>query len=369
MNTEKKSRNSGMDLLRIFALFCVVGVHFFLNMEFGDFPVAGKRMYAMVTMRSFCMICVPLFLLLTGYLMGSKKPTARYYLGLIKVLVIYLLASLCCGFYKIKVLHEPISAMGMLAGIASFTTADYAWYVEMYIGLFLIAPFLNLAYDGLQTQSKKKILIAVLLVMTALPGVTNIFCAEGVEWWLTPKICHNYLQILPTYWVGCYPITYYILGRYLKEYPIKMGKLMNLLLIFAVLMANSSFNFYRSHTTNYLWGIWQDEGALPTVVLAVAVFNFFASLDCEKLPDGAKKGLHWVSNWVLAAYLVSWIFDTEFYPVLIEKVPVMHLRLEYFPVMVPVVAGCSLALGGVLYGIYWLTAGQLLKWLRGKVKE
>lgn len=369
MNTEKKSRNTGMDLLRIFALLCVVGVHFFLNMEFGDFPVVGKRMYLMVTMRSFCMICVPLFLLLTGYLMGSKKPSARYYLGLIKVLVIYLLASLCCGFYKIKVLHEPISTMGMLAGIASFTTADYAWYVEMYIGLFLIAPFLNLAYDGLQTQGKKKVLIAVLLVMTALPGVTNIFCVDGIEWWLTPKICHNYLQILPAYWVGCYPVTYYILGRYLKEYPIKMGKLMNLLLIFAVLMANSSFNFYRSYTTNYLWGIWQDEGALPTVVLAVAVFNFFATLECEKLPGWLKKGLHWVSNWVLAAYLVSWIFDTEFYPVLIEKVPVMHLRLEYFPVMVLAVAGCSLALGGVLYGVYWLTAGQLLKWLRGKVKE
>lgn len=358
---EERQRYVGLDIARIFALLCVIGVHFFLHTEFYDAPVAGLQMYIMVILRNFFMICIALFLLISGYLLGSKKLTVSYYLGLIRVISIYVLASLCCGVYRIAVRKEDLSVFEMLTGILSFSTAEYAWYVEMYIGLFLLAPLLNLMYDGLQTKKRRQVAIAILLVLTALPGVTNIFCARGLDWWMDPKIDNQYILLLPEYFIPFYPVTLYLMGCYLKDYPVKCGKLLNLALILALTLATGMFNIYRSYGTTFIQGGWQTWGSLPVVALAAAVFVFFVGIKGEKLPGFIKTGLKWLSNFVFGAYLVSWIFDDLFYPMLRKSVPEMQLRLEWFPVMVLAVTVCSLTLSAVVYGIYSITGGWLLK--------
>lgn len=74
-------RNLNLDLIRSIAVFSVLSVHFFLNNGFYEYPVDGGRMYMMVAMRTFFMICVPLFLILTGYLMNKKKLSIEYFSG------------------------------------------------------------------------------------------------------------------------------------------------------------------------------------------------------------------------------------------------------------------------------------------------
>lgn len=54
-------RNPAADLIRILAFFLVVSVHFFLNNGFYSTIVEGERMFIMTIMRSFFIICVPLF--------------------------------------------------------------------------------------------------------------------------------------------------------------------------------------------------------------------------------------------------------------------------------------------------------------------
>lgn len=68
-----KKRDIGLDLTRIVAFVSVVSIHFFLNSGYYDAPVVGKRMYIMTLGRTFFGICVPLFMLLSGYLMINKS--------------------------------------------------------------------------------------------------------------------------------------------------------------------------------------------------------------------------------------------------------------------------------------------------------
>ena len=96
MKKPAQQRLPALDIIRIFALFCVVSIHFFLYSGFYEIPVSGVRMYVATVMRSFFRICVPLFLLLSGYLMGSKRPTKSYYGKLPRIIGEYLLASVCC---------------------------------------------------------------------------------------------------------------------------------------------------------------------------------------------------------------------------------------------------------------------------------
>ena len=65
-------RNVNLDLTRCAAVFSVVAVHFFLNSGFYGTPIVGGKMLLSTILRTVFMVCVPLFLLLTGYLMSGK---------------------------------------------------------------------------------------------------------------------------------------------------------------------------------------------------------------------------------------------------------------------------------------------------------
>lgn len=71
MKKERIVRDLGLDITRIIAFASVPSVHFFLNSGFYDTPVLGEKMYIMVIFRTLFMICVPLFMLLSGYLMSE----------------------------------------------------------------------------------------------------------------------------------------------------------------------------------------------------------------------------------------------------------------------------------------------------------
>ena len=131
------SRDPSMDVIRCFALLCVIAVHFFLNIKFYDSEVAGPRMVLMTLMRTSLMVCVPLFILLSGYLMCRKAPNKAYYAKISKTIVIYILASLCCLAYKWACQDAELTLSGTLTGILAFTAAPYSWYIEMYLGLFM----------------------------------------------------------------------------------------------------------------------------------------------------------------------------------------------------------------------------------------
>ncbi len=357
-------RSINMDLARCFALFCVISVHFFLNNGFYDLPIDCARMYIMTIMRTFFIICVPLFMILSGYLLKNKKPCKDYYKKAYKTLAIYVLASLACVIYNYAS-GNGFSIMGTVWGILNFSAAPYSWYIEMYLGLFLLIPFLNVLYNNLESQRQKQWLVVTMMILTALPSVLNIFQFLNFGWWLQPSISNNYDIIFPDWWVGIYPLTYYFIGAYLREYPIKIKISSNLILCAVAAAVFGIFNCYRSYGNTYIWGEWVSYSSLFTTIQAVLVFNLFVNMKFEKVGDKVSKVFAKLSDWCLGAYLCSWIFDKIFYGILNAHEPNMHLRLEYFPVIVPAVFVCSLLMSGVLNLIY-SAISNLLKKIRLK---
>lgn len=65
-------RDIGLDLTRILAFLAVPSVHFFLNSTYYDTAIVGPRMALMTVMRTAFMVCVPLYMLLSGYLSAGK---------------------------------------------------------------------------------------------------------------------------------------------------------------------------------------------------------------------------------------------------------------------------------------------------------
>ena len=97
MDYEKlKKRDTSLDILRIIAVFTVLSVHFFLHNGFYNQTIEGKPMYVAVVMRTLFSVCVPLFMLLTGYLMSKKELSKKYYSGITKTLGVYVISTLEC---------------------------------------------------------------------------------------------------------------------------------------------------------------------------------------------------------------------------------------------------------------------------------
>lgn len=72
----------------------------------------------------------------------QKELTCTYYRGIIKTVIIYLLACILGLLYRVIVEHEGLSLSNAISEILCFSAVEYAWYIEMYIGLFVMIPFL-----------------------------------------------------------------------------------------------------------------------------------------------------------------------------------------------------------------------------------
>ena len=214
----REKRNINLDLIRSVAVFNVVGVHFFLNSGFYGEQILEKKMLILCIDRSMFMTCVPLFLLLSGYLMTNKTLSVQYYKGIWKTLIIYLLASGVCITYRNIVCNENIDIYKAILLILAFQGDEYSWYIEMYISLFLMIPFLNVLYHGLRNQNHKKALLMTLIIVTVLPSVMNNFNLMDLHWWKMPSISMNYNKLMPSFFTSMYPLTYYFIGSYLREY-------------------------------------------------------------------------------------------------------------------------------------------------------
>ena len=88
--------------------------------------------------------------------------------------------------------------------------------------------------------------------------------------------------------------------------------------------------------------------------MTILVFVLLLHVDWMRLPMSVKRVINTLSDCCLGAYLVSWIFDKIFYGKLIEVVPDIVKRMDYYIMIVPVIIVCSLVLSYMLSMLYKL---------------
>ncbi|MEG2679735.1 MAG: acyltransferase [Oscillospiraceae bacterium] len=322
------SRVGGLDFVRCVAVFFVLSVHFFMNGGFYDTPLIGGKLLLATAVRWLFFSCVPLFILLTGFLQNRKKAGKAYYRKILRILFEYLVICVICNLFRILYLGETLSLTNWIGSILKFSAAPYAWYVNFYIGLFLLIPFLNLIYNGLTTQKGKQLLLGTLLLLTALPAAVN-----GV------------LPIFPDWWTRIYPLCYYFIGCYLAEYRPRVNRFLCVAGVGIIALLEAIFSFWYAKGGVFSSTVPFDYGALPTVALSVLLFLALYDVHLGKL--SGKVAAH-ISDWALSIYLISWVFDKLFYPPLISAVPLFSDRLPFYFVVVPLVFLCSACCSSVV---------------------
>ena len=304
----------------------IAGHFFVLNTPFRSTTFDGISMFIQALFNPLFQTGVPLFLLLTGYLNSNKIVSKRYYKGCVRVLVAYLFFSIITILFRKYYLHEDLSWLKWILKIFDFSAIPYAWYIEMWIGLFLLTPFLNMMYKAIPSQRQKQILILTLYVMTALPDLFNRYG----------------LHLAPGFWASCYPLTFFFAGSYIHEYRPRVDSWKLWLIMLLLCMINPVFNvlFVHNHTLIQIaGGPW---GVFGTVV-AIAFFLLFYQTDFKSLV--LRKSLTKISLLSLDMYLCCYIFDALVYPYFMERYFVNQSQFGiYFFIIVPILFAGSFVL-------------------------
>lgn len=308
---EKRERVLGLDILRTIAIFGVFITHFMSYRKALEIDVLSTKWTIYMIIRFLAMTSVPLFLLLTGYLNNKKEISKKYYKGIIPILISYVVISALELLARIFYLGEVIPFGECVMKILNFTANDYAWYFEMYIGLFLLIPFLNILYDNLKSKNEKFILVGSLAFLTLIPQVVKSFI--GYEVWL---------NITPDYWQIIYPITYFYIGKLIKEFKPNLSIVNRILfLLIAILIPTSFCYIFTKLKGDYAWYMFNGFEALTNALTASAIFLMFYDFN-KKIPI-AKNIFTEISLCSFEMYLFSSIIDKYCYSKFDFSFPVM----------------------------------------------
>ena len=203
-----KQRFVGIDIIKILACFLVVCIHFFLYSGFYSTPITEEFGQTAIYFRWIAYCCVPLFMITTGFLMKNKTLSKDYYLGALRVLILYLIISVICVLFNRSFLHTTYTAWTFIRGLFMYTDAQYAWYVEYYFTIFLLIPFINMAYNGMQTKKNKLIMLVTVTALTVFSQSLFIGFDRDTQ-----------IRLLPGYFNRCYPIAFYLFGAFIRDYP------------------------------------------------------------------------------------------------------------------------------------------------------
>lgn len=230
-----------------------------------------------------------------------------------------------------------------IAGILSYSAAPYAWYVNMYLSLFLIIPFLNIAWNNLKDKKQKQYLLLILFIIGILPNAVNIFNLQDPSWWLNPSSSRAYHQLVPNFFEGpTYVLLYYYLGCYLKEYKLNLSIRKSLIFLLITLLVNGTFNYYRNYNAYFEWGSYVGYASLESLIVTILFVNIILKLKIKVKKERTIKIISKMSYLTFGAYLVSAIFDRWFYPILNANTRTLTERLPYLLLMVPTTFICSL---------------------------
>lgn len=215
------TRDLKLDVVRSFAIMGVLICH-----SFGFIELSVPQDFV----RLIGLTGVPLFLILTGYL-NHKKTLDDYYVkgkwtSCLRVLVAYvLLGSICFVVDRHFYPEHSLSFKSWNLELLQFKLTPYAWYIEMWIGLFFLTPILNIVVKNMDDKQERYIIIT-LLCLSSLAAFLN----------------RNGMNVIPNFWVNLYPVTLYFIGVWLSRHQLKIKSAILLALSFVVLISEPLVN-------------------------------------------------------------------------------------------------------------------------------
>lgn len=298
MNTETVSkpegrgRESGPDLIRSIACFFVVGAHFYLNMDYYNVPMEGAKMFVMTACRWLFVTAVPLFFMLTGYF-KKKKITAdkTHYKALIPLVISYVVISVGKMILYNRLYGKIYGVKEIFQNLGNY---QIAWYMGLYLCVFLLIPFLNKAWYALSEKEQNILLITLAFLCTVYPA---------------------FKYVGPSYFVGVYPVLFYYLGIAVSQRRWRANKLLLIAILVFTIALEATISMKFTTTGVFDWNLIQTaDGTYGTFFISVCTICIFLALyEVDVKPKIIRALLSAISSVSFEIYLFAGAYDALIY--------------------------------------------------------
>lgn len=199
--SSKTSRQSNIELLRVFAAMGVIILHL-NNRNLGG--IAGKAdrfglcQFVLVFLGVFAVTAVNVFVLITGYFQARKKK-ADLYRPLKLILDVLIFAAIFFAAYRIMTGGTyPLSEF-----VARFIPSN--WFILVYSGLYILSPFINKLWNSLKSKEKITLVTAVYLLYSVYPLLIDQLHIEGTTTYGLDgdQRGYNIVNFVLMYLIGC----------------------------------------------------------------------------------------------------------------------------------------------------------------------
>lgn len=286
-----KSRNTGLDFIRILAMLGIIILHVLGPGGFlavGQLRTPGYWLSWALEIFAYCSVDV--FGLLSGYLSCEKRKFSSYRIIELLVTVVFYCLVITAAFWLFGKAYVTNSQTWIKA-LSPHLIEPY-WYIICYIALFFLMPYLNLLIDKLTDKSFNKLCLILVLLFSVLPGVflMDIFHFDNgysISWLI---VC-------------------YFIGAYMKKSEKKIFEGHELTVFFIssfIVLLIQAFTYFvlgdKIHeivyykTVNYLF---------PLILLnAIMLVQFFARINLNRTAPKIREVVVALSTVTFDVYLI-----------------------------------------------------------------
>lgn len=288
----KPKRQLNIELLRILSMFFIVCNHFLgFGLSLQDYDMNDSNRFLLWFLRGVCYTGTNIFILISAYFQCAGHFKSKSILLIIcqvffYSVVIYLI-SVSCGL-------TDFSYKGLLLSCFPILTSSY-WFVTCYVGLYILAPFINKLIYSL-TKSQHKTLIVILFILFSV--IPNFFYSSS---WLNWGGSTGIVWFIFLYLVAAY------LRNYIDVSKINSRKLFVSILVFMLLPLLSKIII--AHSTYYLIGsvvgssLFYMNNSIIIFPLSVLLLLGFMKLDISS--KRVSRIISFVASSIFSVYLIS----------------------------------------------------------------
>lgn len=272
---KRAERNSGLELLRIITMLCIVAHHYIVNSGIMEEITFSN------TLRSnslFALIFgwggktgIDCFMLITGYFMCKSKINAQKFLRVFWVIEFYKIA-----FYLIFILtgYEIFLLKALIKTV--FPIYDIgSGFASTYLIFFLFIPYLNLLLECMDENQHLYLIILCLLVGTILQTFFKASPAFSyVGWFMVLYLIASYIRFFSD---GDYENKWIPKNIFNKKKIWGITALISLLLSWCSVIIGAIL--YHFTNKNAIYYFVSDYNKLLAVSTSICVFLFFKNLN------------------------------------------------------------------------------------------
>ncbi len=292
----QKEKKSNYELMRIVSMFMIVLWHVVVHNVSTD--ILDPILAIIVNGILFCLVVhVNSYVLLTGYFSTEKKTTWKKAWSLLKTTWVYrVVIILVLSLSSLIVVNK----VQLFQELMPLDVADY-WFVNCYLVLLMLIPFLNILIQNMDEGQHRKFLLIGFWLFCIIPYITK-----------QATVTNNGSSVIQFVFL-------YFLGAYLKKYPLAnnyhfvrwSNRKLQVLFIgvfFGTMLVNFLLSYYAKGLgtiNSSILGLIRttiNNGSLaynnPLIVIqSVAYFCFFGTLNIKN------RKINMVSSFCFEIYL------------------------------------------------------------------